>query len=94
MSRHVPQCEIDEALQAPGSYEIYLLGETPRHCLVGFWIAAIGARVMLCSDPALGEACIDFLIGQGVRRFTSDEELIETARSENWPGWEHHLRHK
>jgi hypothetical protein len=52
------------------------------------WYPEIGLRYLLIEEGALAQAVSDYLREAGVRRFQSEEELLEAQRSEHWEGWD------
>lgn len=60
--------------------------------LIHFWLNDLGPRLMIIEDQQFGKACRNYLRSMGVKVFGSDQELLETAKRENWPNWNRFLR--
>ena len=80
-------CKLMEIGVSLDSY--FLVGEEGRE-LIGFWMPEVGERGLQLRDDELAKACKTYLASRGVRRFRSLSEVLETARREQWPGWEKH----
>jgi len=52
------------------------------------WYPEIGLRYLIIEKDDLGQAVYDHLRDAGVRRFRSEEELLEAQRIEKWEGWD------
>jgi hypothetical protein len=52
------------------------------------WYPEIGFRYLIIENDDFARAVYVHLRDAGVRQFKSEEELLETQRSEKWEGWD------
>jgi hypothetical protein len=63
-------------------------GDAEGEGLIAFWHPEVGARFLILENDALAKACYEYLLRRGARRFTSGDEIGQTAAAEKWPGWD------
>ncbi|MFO0852427.1 MAG: hypothetical protein U0871_28280 [Gemmataceae bacterium] len=63
-------------------------GDSEGEGLIAFWHPEVGVRFLILENDALAKACYEYLLRQGVRQFTSGDEIGQTAAAERWPGWD------
>ena len=56
--------------------------------LIGFWHPEIGFRYLILENPDLAKACYTYLLNNGARRFSTEEELSQAMATEKWLGWD------
>src|ERR1700721_2822973 len=56
--------------------------------LIAFWHPEVGVRYLILEKDNLANACYRYLLKHGARRFSSGNEIGQTAVAEKWPGWD------
>lgn len=82
--------EIHKKIQSWGIplEKIFLIGPTDEsYCLIGLWIDDVGFRFHIIEDNELARRCVSAL-QRLVRHLESNEDVVEIAKREKWPGSE------
>jgi hypothetical protein len=77
-----------ESFGVPRENLFLVHGDDESEGLIMLWHPEIGARYIIIERDSLAKACYAYLFQHGARRFASELQLLEAARTEQWPGWD------